>query len=172
MGVNKEIVRRKAIEAIRRRDTREGDPITDTKAEAVAELMLEVAQCFFRIRALGQKTGLITSWGGGAFGLMRSLALLGPLTVPQIAQMRPTSRQRMQRLADELAADGLVEFVDNPKHRRSKLVRLTRKGDARYRKLSARFLAIASTMGTGLSEADIHKTIEVLRQLSDEAMGR
>ena len=51
-------------------------PIADSKAEAVAELMLEVAQCFFRIRALGQKTGLITSWGGGAFGFMRSLALL------------------------------------------------------------------------------------------------
>jgi DNA-binding MarR family transcriptional regulator len=66
--------------------------------------------------------------------------LLGPLTVPQIAEMRPTSRQRMQRLADELAADGLVKFVDNPKHRRSKLVQLTRKGDARYRDLNARFL--------------------------------
>jgi hypothetical protein len=51
-------------------------PIIDSKAEAVAELMLEVAQCFFRIRALGQKAGLITSWGGGAFGFMRSLALL------------------------------------------------------------------------------------------------
>ena len=88
--------------------------------------MLEVAQFFFRIRAVGQKTGLITGWGGGAFGFMRSLALLGPLTVPQIAEMRPTSRQRMQRLADELAAEGLVEFIDNPKHRRSKLVQLTR----------------------------------------------
>ena len=40
-------------------------PIVDGKAEAVAQLMLEVAQCFFRIRAVGQKTGLITSWGGG-----------------------------------------------------------------------------------------------------------
>src|SRR6516164_11281649 len=77
--------------------------IADGKAEAITELMLEVAQCFFRIRALGQRTGLITSWGGGAFGFIRSLALLGPLTVPQIAQMRPTSRQRVQRLADELA---------------------------------------------------------------------
>ena len=46
-------------------------------------------------------------------GLLRSLALLGPLTVPQIAQMRPTSRQRMQRLADGLAAEGLVQFIDN-----------------------------------------------------------
>src|SRR5688572_29770513 len=97
------------------------------KGELIADLMLEVAQFFFRIRAVGQKTGLITSWGGGAFGFMRSLALIGPRTVPQIARMRPTSRQRMQRLADELAAAKLVEFIDNPRHRRSKLVRLTRK---------------------------------------------
>jgi len=143
--------------------------VTDRKAQAVAELLLEVAQCFFRIRALGQKTGLITSWGGGAFGFMRSLALLGPLTVPQIAEMRPTSRQRMQRLADELAADGLVEFTNNPKHRRSKLVRLTRKGDARYRELNARFLTIASIMGGGLSERDIRRTTETVRQLSADA---
>src|ERR671912_1871005 len=144
-------------------------PIIDSKAEAVAELMLEVAQCFFRIRALGQTTGLITTWGGGAFGFIRSLALLGPLTVPQIAQMRPTSRQRMQRLADELAAQGLVEFIENPKHRRSKLVRLTRKGDARYRALNARFLAIAATIGSELSEADIRKTIAIVRRISEEA---
>ncbi|MGH7391601.1 MAG: MarR family winged helix-turn-helix transcriptional regulator [Candidatus Rokuibacteriota bacterium] len=147
-------------------------PVIDSKAEGTAELMLEVAQCFFRIRALGQRTGLITSWGGGAFGFMRSLALLGPLTVPQIAQMRPTSRQRMQRLADELEAEGLVEFIDNPKHRRSKLVRLTRKGDARYRELKARFLAIASTMGVGLSEGDIRRTTEIVRQLSGDAKAR
>jgi DNA-binding MarR family transcriptional regulator len=157
----------KAMASVRqRKGTRS---IVDSKGEAIAELMLEVAQFFFRIRAVGQKTGFITSWGGGAFGFMRSLALLGPLTVPQIAQMRPTSRQRMQRLADELAADGLVEFIDNPRHRRSKLVRLTRKGNARYRELSARLLEIACTMGADLSEADIRKTIETVRRLSDEA---
>jgi DNA-binding MarR family transcriptional regulator len=134
--------------------------------------MLEVAQCFFRIRAVGQKTGLITSWGGGAFGFMRSLVLLGPLTVPQIAQMRPTSRQRMQRLADELAAEGLVKFIDNPRHRRSKLVQLTPKGDTRYRKLNARFLVIASTVGGALSEADIRKTTDIVRHLSNDVKAR
>jgi DNA-binding MarR family transcriptional regulator len=147
-------------------------PIVDGKAEAVAELMLEVAQCFFKIRALGQKTGFITGWGGGAFGFMRSLALLGPLTVPQIAQMRPTSRQRMQRLANELAAEGLVEFIDNPKHRRSKLVQLTPQGDARYRDLNARLLSMAWTMGVPLSEADIRKTTWIVRQLSDDVKAR
>jgi DNA-binding MarR family transcriptional regulator len=147
-------------------------PTVDGKGEAVAALMLEVAQCFFRIRALGQKTGLITSWGGGAFGFMRSIALLGPLTVPQIAEMRPTSRQRMQRLADELADEGLVKFVDNPKHRRSKLVRLTPKGEARYRELSARLLSIASTMAGALGEADIRKATEIVSQLSEDVKAR
>ena len=143
-------------------------PKSTAKGEAVAELMLEVAQFFFRLRALGQRTGLITAWGGGAFGFLRSLALAGPLTVPQIAQLRPTSRQRMQRLADELAAEGLVEFTDNPRHRRSQLVRLTRKGEARYREMSARLLAIASTMGGELSEAEIRKAIAIVRLLSEE----
>ena len=147
-------------------------PLLDGEAGAIAELILEVAQCFFRIRALGQKAGLITSWGGGAFGFLRSLALLGPLTVPQIAQMRPTSRQRMQRLADELEADGLVRFIDNPKHRRSKLVQLTPKGDARYRELHVRLLSVASTMAVALSEAEIRKTTEVVRRLSDEVKAR
>jgi DNA-binding MarR family transcriptional regulator len=103
---------------------------------------------------------------------MRSLALLGPLTVPAIAEMRPTSRQRMQRLADELEAEGLVEFIDNPRHRRSKLVRLTHKGEARYRELDLRLLAVASTLGLDLSEAEIRKAIEIVRQLSDEVKAR
>src|SRR6516225_10901489 len=152
------------MEMVSARQKTSARQIADGKAEAIAELMLEVAQCFFRIRAMGQKTGFITSWGGGAFGFIRSLALLGPLTVPQIAQMRPTSRQRMQRLADELATEGLVKFIDNPKHRRSMLVQLTRKGDARYRELNARFLTIASTMGGNLSEEDIRRTTVTVRQ--------
>src|SRR5262245_29624785 len=141
------------------------------KAEAIAELMLEVSQCFFRIRAAGQKAGLITSWGAGKFGFMRSLALLGPLTVPQIAEMRPTSRQRMQRLADELAAEGIVEFVDNPRHRRSRLVRLTAKGEVHYRDLEARFLSLASDLNLAVGESDIRGTTAAVRELSNELKG-
>jgi DNA-binding MarR family transcriptional regulator len=154
--------RRKGAQAAERAAAANG------KTEAIAGLMLEVAQCFFRIRAIGQKAGLVTLWGGGAFGFLRTLTLQGPLTVPQIAEMRPTSRQRMQRLADELAAEGLVEFIDNPRHRRSKLVQLTSQGEARYREMSTRLLAIASTLGADLREDDVRKTTEVLRGLSDE----
>jgi DNA-binding MarR family transcriptional regulator len=103
---------------------------------------------------------------------MRSLALLGPLTVPQIAQMRPTSRQRMQRLADELAAEGLVEFIDNPKHRRSKLLRLTAKGNAHFQELQTRFVSSMSNLGEGLGEAEIRETLEIVQQLSNDLKAR
>jgi DNA-binding MarR family transcriptional regulator len=78
----------------------------------------------------------------------------------------------MQRLADELAAEGLVKFVDNPKHQRSKLVQLTPKGEVRYHQLNTRFLTIASTTGIALTEADIRKTTEIVRRLSDEVKAR
>lgn len=149
-------------------EPKETSRMTGSKSEAIADMILEVAQFFFRVRAVGQKTGLITSWAGGAFGFIRSLALLGPLTVPEIASMRPTSRQRMQRLADELAAEGLVEFIDNPRHRRSKLVCLTREGITRYRQMNRRLLTIVSTMGAALSAADIRKSVEIVRRLSNE----
>ena len=51
-------------------------------------------------------------------------------------------------------------------------MQLTRKGDARYRELNARFLVIASTMGIALSEADIRKTTEIVRHLSDDVKAR
>src|SRR5688572_20520925 len=143
-------------------------PTVSSKGEAIADLMLEVAQFFFRLRAVGQSTGLITGWGGSGFGFMRSLALLGPLTVPQIAKMRPTSRQRMQRLADELAAERLVEFAENPRHRRSMLVQLTAKGEARYRELETRLVSIAGELGGTLDEPTVRRTSVVIGQLSEE----
>ena len=49
-------------------------------------------------------------------------------TVSGIARTMGLARQSVQRTADILAAEGIVEFVDNPAHRRSKLVRLTPAG--------------------------------------------
>ena len=92
--------------------------------------------------------------------------------VPEIAAMRPTSRQRMQRLADDLAADGIVEFIDNPRHRRSRLVRLTRRGETHYQELQARLLTIASTLGPSLDEADIRRAGAIVRKIGDDVKAR
>jgi DNA-binding MarR family transcriptional regulator len=51
-----------------------------------------------------------------------------PLTVSDAARTMGLTRQSVQRLADALVADGMAEYVDNPRHRRAKLLRPTQAG--------------------------------------------
>src|SRR5215467_13975897 len=92
-----------------------------------------------------------------AVGVAEAPLEIGLLACDHAVAHSDGERQREDKnpWAGRLQAD-----ADNARHRRSKLVRLTRKGDARYRELSARFLAIASTMGAELTEADIRKSTQ------------
>ena len=139
------------------------------KGEAFAELFFEIAAYYFRMRAAGQRLGFVSKRGGGTLGFMRTLATAGPITVPDLARMRPTSRQRMQQLADELADEGLIEFIDNPHHRKSKLMRLTRKGETLYRSMLQELRDIGADHAKGVSEADIRSATNLLRTLRDRA---
>ena len=51
-----------------------------------------------------------------------------PATVAQIARILGLARQSVQRVADALEAGGLLEYADNPRHRRARLVALTGEG--------------------------------------------
>jgi DNA-binding MarR family transcriptional regulator len=49
-------------------------------------------------------------------------------TVPDIARRLGLQRQSVQRVADELVADGLARYEDNPRHQRSRLLVTTAAG--------------------------------------------
>jgi DNA-binding MarR family transcriptional regulator len=49
-------------------------------------------------------------------------------TVPDIARRLGLQRQSVQRVADDLVADGLAHYEDNPRHRRSRLLVTTAAG--------------------------------------------
>jgi DNA-binding MarR family transcriptional regulator len=53
-----------------------------------------------------------------------------PRTVAEAARTLGLARQSVQRVADALETGGLVAFVDNPRHRRARLVTLTPAGRA------------------------------------------
>lgn len=135
------------------------------KGDAFAELMFEVTTTFYRFRAAGQLVGFVNKRGGGTVGFMRSLAVHGPATVSDLARMRPTSRQRMQQLADELLDEGLIEFVANPAHRTAKLARLTPKGNAHYRTLLERMRGLGEMLSSDLTEAEMRAATEVMHRL-------
>lgn len=148
----------------------EPQPDADPRDKAIADLIFEVAQCFFRIRAFGLKEGFVTDLGG-TFGYIRSLALHGPLTVPQIARMRPVSRQRMQKLTDQLIGEGLVELIDNPRHQRSKLVKLTAAGEGYYRENAERLIGLVSTFDLDLDGQSARAATRTIKLLGQSMIG-
>lgn len=90
-----------------------------------------------------------------------------PQTVPTIARRLGLARQSVQRVADDLVADGLAERLDNPDHQRSPKLGLTRAGRATLQKIvadsdedRARRLARA-----GITKAELDQTRETLRKL-------
>lgn len=54
------------------------------------------------------------------------------LTVPGIARVLGQSRQAVQRIADVMIDDGLLQYEANPRHKKSRLVHLTEEGKKAY----------------------------------------
>jgi DNA-binding MarR family transcriptional regulator len=86
----------------------------------------------------------------------------GPATVAQIARILGLARQSVQRVADLLEADGLADFVDNPGHRRAKLLRLTPRGRRTLRKIQTAQRAWADELGGRIGDAELSRATTVL----------
>lgn len=135
------------------------------EAQALHDLLTEVLNTFFHLRAVGQESGMVNAQGGSHWGLMRLLADGGPQTVPQLARQRHVARQYIQRIANELEEQGLVEFAANPAHKRSKLVRLTTAGRAAYDAMNERILALCAEAAHGLAAGKLRDAADLLRDI-------
>ena len=151
---------------------------TDFHRSRAGALLFETAMqalaLGFKLRALGQRQGTVTRWGGGSWGVMRSLALGGPQTVPALARARPVARQRIQLIADELAERGLVAFFENPAHRRSKLLRLTPEGERVHAELTRAAAGTADRLAEGMKADDLSTAAATLAEIArrvDAALG-
>lgn len=73
----------------------------------------------------------------GMRAVLESIADGNPQTVPQMARLRPVTRQHIQGLVNALVDGGYVETIDNPAHKRSKLVSPTERGLKTYHRMRA-----------------------------------
>lgn len=71
-------------------------------------------------------------------GLLLNLRQGGLQTIPALAARRGATRQYVQQALAPLVGRGLVEWRENPRHRRSRLAALTPAGTAVARRLMAR----------------------------------
>jgi DNA-binding MarR family transcriptional regulator len=86
-------------------------------------------------------------------------------TVPEIARAYRVSRQHIQVTANALAERGLLDFHDNPRHRRSPRLALSAAGRRLFRRIQTRDEKAIRALFTGLPAAEKRRTRETLECL-------
>lgn len=100
----------------------------EADAREVALLVADVYELAGLLRHAGEEIAAGQGQTQARWQLL-SVASDPPLSVPQAARRLGISRQAVQRVANDLVADGLVEFTANPDHRTSPLLTLTDAGN-------------------------------------------
>ena len=135
---------------------------------AVSLLILEV----FRLngRLIGAGDRLVAGLGlTSARWQVLGAAALAPVPEPvaHLARGMGLNRQGVQRIANELAAEGFLTFEDNPHHRRAKLVVLTEKGRAVFAAADRLQAPWVNGLGEGLDAAAIEAAGRILAALRE-----
>lgn len=142
------------------------DPSFDPFLHPTSRLVLEVFRLNGALIAAGdalvapldltsarwQVLGAITDSGGG-------------LPTAGIARNMGLTRQSVQRVVDDLFAQGLVQFAPNPHHKRAKLVRLTPEGMVAFAAASARWAPLAEALASAVGAPALEAAADVLHHL-------
>ncbi len=124
-----------------------------------------------------QLNGLLLAWGdqfcadlnltSARWQMLGALHLAEePQTSPQLADRMGMTRQGSQKQLNLLLADGLVETIENPAHKRSSLYTLTPQGQAVYHKIHQRWHQQINNWSTGLKMDDLQTTEKILNHLT------
>jgi len=138
-------------------------------APRLAEVYVALGPVYRRVARLVEQDEHVSGLSVGVRNVLDQLRRDGERTVPQLARAQDLSRQYTQRMVDQAAADGLVELIENPAHRRSRLVRLTPAGDAAITAVIERELSLLERVGGDLTAAELDGTLRVLLHM-DQAL--
>ena len=149
-----------------------GTTIRSLESDALTDMILTM----FRVN------NLTMTWGDrlvAPLGLTSARwQILGAIAVADrsqpvawLARDLGANRQNIQRIVNDLAKEGLVEFQPNPHHRRAHLVVLTEKGQRTYDAAVNAYYPRANALAEGLSVEDIktaHRFMLALRHKLEE----
>jgi DNA-binding MarR family transcriptional regulator len=141
------------------------------KAKSLDSVIFEVTALYQRLRVAAEEVHRFGRLSAGKRGILRGLHRNGPQTVPQMARARFVSRQHIQSIVNFLSDEGLVEFIKNPAHMRSKLARLTEKGIDIVNKMNKQEAKLLDKLVIDIPETELLKTAEILRKVRESFEG-
>jgi len=135
-------------------------------SDIFAQLIVETFRLNGQLIAAGDELVTDLKLSSARWQVMGALHLSQvPLPVAHIARNMGLSRQGVQRLVKEMAADGLLRLAPNPHHQRAKLVMLTGAGKDAFAHAMQRQVPWARQISQGISDTRLRATLRVLSEL-------
>jgi DNA-binding MarR family transcriptional regulator len=134
------------------------------------ELLSGLAKASFRLNgqfmALAEQLARPAGLTGTRWQVLGSV-LDDPLSVADIARRIGVTRQSVQRVADDLVEQGLAEYLENPAHRRAKLLHPTDHGRDAVRRIGPSHAALAERLAEQVGENNLRDALNALDRLLD-----
>lgn len=134
--------------------------------DEVALLVADVYEAAGALRRWGERTAAAEGQTQARWQVL-SVISVGDWTVPAAADRLGTSRQAVQRIANDLVADELAIYVDNPRHRRSPFLQPTATGRRVLQAINRRAARHHRTITAGLDGLDLVALRAGLRRVVD-----
>ncbi len=138
------------------------------EGEAATDVVLGTFRANGLLLAAGDLLAAEEGLTSARWQVLGAVVLAGrPVTVPQIARRMGLTRQSVQASVNRLLSDGLVEADENPDHQRSRLIRLTGLGRAKYAGLDRRQVRWINELAVGLKVSELSTAARILQELGN-----
>ncbi len=140
-------------------------PKRTPKAEALRHLILNLLELTSAMEAKGQE---IVKPHKQSLSHWKVLTAAGcdTYTVSQIARRMGLSRQAVQKISNTLVDEGLARYVDNPDHKTSPIVELTKQGRALDEAIVQDHILWSNAFSKSFTLDNLNTTANTLKDLS------
>jgi DNA-binding MarR family transcriptional regulator len=143
------------------------------KKTPASNALTDLIRTVLRMNATVQKSGTRLMRGTGMtnarWQTMSDLsALEKPVTVSELARYMGLTRQAIQRLTDDMASDGLVEFVPNPGDARAMHLLLTEAGKVAYDEALEREWQWTNAIAEGFDTEQLAAAVALLEAITQK----
>jgi len=140
---------------------------TQDRVKLISQVLWAIPRVYHRLSEAGETIYSGYNLTSGKRSLLNDLVVQGPHSIVQMVRARPPiSRQYIQRLVSELRLAGMVELTENPGDRRSKIVKLTRKGQDVIDALTPQEHALAEHLMADHNDKELETAGTVLTNLA------
>lgn len=137
---------------------------------AVTELILTIFLANGRIMRAGDALLRDLGQTGARWQVLGAIKHT-PKTVAQIARQYELSRQGVLWIVQSLLEDGLVKYINNPDHKRAKLLTFTDRGQQMHTEIERRQRLWSNEIGKSFNLEELQSAAQCIRHLGEIIKG-